>query len=114
MRLPIMAMIPGGPHIPLTAIHELLTASTHVGFGANEEQERLCRSGMISNPDGQGTIIGNASRHLLMNEERGDGASLTHHFWEQTFQVASKCCRRFIWEAVNNWRPWKIPDRQSV
>ncbi len=45
-----MAMIPGGPHIPLTAIHELLTASTHVGFGANEEQERLCRSGGV---DGQ-------------------------------------------------------------
>ena len=63
-----MAMIAGGPHLSFTAIHELLTESTHVGFGAHEVQERIYRSGMISDPDEEGTMIGNASRHLLLHE----------------------------------------------
>ena len=72
-----MAMIAGGPHLSFTAIHELLTGSSQVVFGAGEEQERICQSGMISDPGGQGTMIGNASRHLLLNEERNRGWSQT-------------------------------------
>jgi hypothetical protein len=66
-------MIAGGSHLSLTAIHELLTESSHVRFGAHEEQERICWSGMISDPDGEGTMIGSDSQHLLMIEERNEG-----------------------------------------
>jgi hypothetical protein len=52
-----MAMIAGGPHLSFTAILELLTGSSQVGFGADAEQERICRSGLISDPDGQGTML---------------------------------------------------------
>jgi len=37
-----MAMIAGDPHLSLTVIHDLLTTSTYLGFGADAERERMC------------------------------------------------------------------------
>ena len=40
-------------HLSFTAIHELLTASTYVGVGVDEEPERMCQSRMIFDPTGE-------------------------------------------------------------
>jgi hypothetical protein len=45
-----MAMISGDPHLTITAIHELLTASTYLGFGADAEQGRMCCCVRVSVP----------------------------------------------------------------
>jgi hypothetical protein len=45
-----MAMIPGGPHLSFTAIHELLTASTYLGVGAEavlRKWQECCKLGVI-------------------------------------------------------------------
>jgi hypothetical protein len=54
-------MIPGGPHLAFTAIHELLTASTYVGVGADREQERIYCCVRVSDPKEEK----NSDRELL-------------------------------------------------
>jgi hypothetical protein len=75
-----MAMIAGGPHLSFTAIHELLTASTYVGVGADEEQVRICQSRMLCDPTG-----GNTDQKLMC-EQMSEGTSTTVQAMRDSFE----------------------------